>query len=433
VEFPSNLLLRVIGPRIYIPLLVFSWGLVTCMQGFVKSYHGMLVARIFLGICQGGIFPAIVLYIGRFYTRRRIQLRIATFYLSQSLSGAFSGLLTFLIMKMDGYRNLSGWNWVFIVEGFFTCVVAILGYFILPSTLETAKLLSEAEKRAVAIRLKQENFDDSTYAKSATANSRKRSSKFQAWKALKSPHMLLVAIASFMQAVMGHSLSTFMPTIVKSFGYSSSQTQLLTIPVYAVAAIGCVLPLSYLADRYQTRGIPTCFCTLLSLMGFVIFYASNDNHVRYGSLFLSLSGVYGAIPCLTAWMANNSEPYTRKEVTVAIGPCLRHFGGLAAVWIFSVARTPRYALPAIIGMTFSLGVLLCTVLNMLWLAHATRAKVTRRQEILAKFMSPEGGDAEGKVPEDIGPIIGGLTVPNFQAARAWDELGDKHPDFKYCF
>lgn len=35
-----------------------------CMlQGLVKSYHGLMIARVFLGLAEGGLFPGIAFYI----------------------------------------------------------------------------------------------------------------------------------------------------------------------------------------------------------------------------------------------------------------------------------------------------------------------------------------------------------------------------------
>lgn len=41
----------------------------------------------------------------------------------------------------------------------------------------------------------------------------------------------------------------------------------------------------------------------------------------------------GLRPCLGAWLTTNSEPYARKEVTVAVGPAIGNLGGLAEVWV----------------------------------------------------------------------------------------------------
>lgn len=57
VEVPSNILLKWIGPRFYLPLLVVGFGVVSLCTAFVDSFGGLLVARAFLGIFEGGVMP----------------------------------------------------------------------------------------------------------------------------------------------------------------------------------------------------------------------------------------------------------------------------------------------------------------------------------------------------------------------------------------
>ena len=40
--------------------------------------------------------------------------------------------------------------------------------------------------------------------------------------------------------------------------------------------------------------------------------------MRYGSLFLSVSGTYALPPVLSAWIANNSEPHYRRATSIAL-------------------------------------------------------------------------------------------------------------------
>ena len=43
--------------------------------GCVSSYAGLITARAFLGLLEGPVFPAIVLYLSGFYTRKELSLR----------------------------------------------------------------------------------------------------------------------------------------------------------------------------------------------------------------------------------------------------------------------------------------------------------------------------------------------------------------------
>ena len=107
-EIPSNLLLRKVGPRILLPTLCLCWGIISTLQCRVNSYEGLIAARFFLGLAEGGSFPGIVLYMSSFYQRAELQVRIAGFYSAASLSGAFGGLLAAAISNMDGIGGLAG-------------------------------------------------------------------------------------------------------------------------------------------------------------------------------------------------------------------------------------------------------------------------------------------------------------------------------------
>ncbi|KAA1082348.1 hypothetical protein PGTUg99_034034 [Puccinia graminis f. sp. tritici] len=161
----------------------------------------------------------------------------------------------------------------------------------------------------------------------------------------------MLSAAQFASANNISSLAYFTPTIIHSFGYSPTATQLYSVPPLSLAFL-TVLGVSYLSDRYQVRGMATICCAALSALGFAIFYASSDYRVRYGSLFISSPGAYAVMPTLSAWASNNSEPYKRKASTIGLGSMAGSIGSLLSVWVFVLGRPPRYHLPT--GLSLAL-------------------------------------------------------------------------------
>lgn len=51
-EVPSNIVLKLWRPSMWIAVLMFSWGLVMTLMGIVSSYEGLLAARFFLGVAE---------------------------------------------------------------------------------------------------------------------------------------------------------------------------------------------------------------------------------------------------------------------------------------------------------------------------------------------------------------------------------------------
>lgn len=64
------------------------------------------------------------------YRRHECGFRMAIFFSAATAAGAFGGLLARGILEMRGVGNLSGWQWIFILEGLLTLVVGKLASYI---------------------------------------------------------------------------------------------------------------------------------------------------------------------------------------------------------------------------------------------------------------------------------------------------------------
>lgn len=93
------------------------------------------------------------------YKRQEAQVRFTLFFNSVSVAAAFGGLLAGAIAKMDGIRGYSGWRWIFILEGILTCIVSVVGYFLVSDFPEDVQWLKEDEKRFLRERLRMEQGD----------------------------------------------------------------------------------------------------------------------------------------------------------------------------------------------------------------------------------------------------------------------------------
>lgn len=108
------------------------------MMGLVTNKTGLLVARMALGLAEGGLFPGVTFYITLWYRRHECGYRMALFFSAATLAGAFGGLLARGISEMDGVGGKPGWAWIFILEGVFTLCVAGFAKWIIndyPATL----------------------------------------------------------------------------------------------------------------------------------------------------------------------------------------------------------------------------------------------------------------------------------------------------------
>lgn len=54
---PATVVLRKVGPRVFLPTITLLWGITMMCFGFVKDWTTMLPLRMVLGIFEAGFFP----------------------------------------------------------------------------------------------------------------------------------------------------------------------------------------------------------------------------------------------------------------------------------------------------------------------------------------------------------------------------------------
>lgn len=59
-EIPFNILCKKIGASIWVPSMVFAFGLITCLTSLVQTKGGLFAARFILGFPEGTVSPSLV-------------------------------------------------------------------------------------------------------------------------------------------------------------------------------------------------------------------------------------------------------------------------------------------------------------------------------------------------------------------------------------
>lgn len=159
---------------------------------------------------------------------------------------------------MDGIRELQGWRWLFILEGAPSCLYAIYIFFMFPDFPETARWLSEKERRLAAERIK--GIASLGHAKITWADAK---ATLIDWRL----YLHYFAFVAF--GVTFSSISLFAPTIVAGLGYQGLDAQLFTVPPYAIAFIVTVL-IAWQTDRHGLRSWGCFACLFLAGVAFLV-------------------------------------------------------------------------------------------------------------------------------------------------------------------
>lgn len=114
--------------------------------------------------------------------------------------------------------------------------------------------------------------------------------------------------------VPAYSYAYFAPTIIQSYNYDPIQTQLRSVPPWAVA-FGASMIVAVLSDWTRHRFLFTVGPICLSIAGFGILLAVHDNlAVQYAALFLICMGTYSAMPIIVCWFNMNLGGHHRRAI-----------------------------------------------------------------------------------------------------------------------
>ncbi|KAL6871315.1 major facilitator superfamily domain-containing protein [Trichoderma novae-zelandiae] len=380
-EVPSNLLLKKLRPSRWLPLIMVCWGVVMTLMGIVQNFHGLLVARLFLGVTEAGLFPGVAYYLTMWYCRHEIQLRQALFFSAASVAGAFSGILAFGISKMDGVGGLAGWRWIFILEGIATVLVAALAFFLLHDFPETATFLTEEERAFVVYRLKYQGQVQIS-ADGETEQAQVAQAEEFKWEYIRQAFtdwQVWVNIFVYWSIVCPlYGISLFLPTIIKSLNYTSSTAQLMTVPIYAVAAILAVIS-AYFSDKVGKRSPFIIGFLLMMIVGFSMCIASSNPKVVYGGIFVVACAIYPAFPGVITWLCNNLSGSYKRSAGMALQIGVGNLGGAMASNFYRQADSPRY----ILGHSLELGFICLGIIASLVLIFSYYTVNKRRAQKLA--------------------------------------------------
>ena len=199
-----------------------------------------------------------------------------------------------------------------------------------------------------------------------------------------------------------NSITSFQPTILKGIGYTSSGAQVRTIPVYLVAAVYSIT-LAYTAEYLRKRYLFCMigFCTIA--IGLIVEIAQpHAAGVRYMGLFFMTSGAYIVMPLSVVWIAINVGKGYKRTVALGALVCWGNAGAFIGTNVFLKSEEPKY------HTGFSTGLGLCCV-----------GMVAATVLFVGMLLGNKKRDEKrGELPENL-------------AEGTVEDLGERHPDFRY--
>lgn len=406
---------RKYGMARYVPACMALWGLCTALHIAVRHEWQLITLRVLVAVLEAGFYPTTVSYLSLFYTRFEFGKRLGIFYGQSALAGAVGGLLSWAVFShfptehpgpemppnslaaTGTRRGWKSWEILFVIEGGCTILVALIGFFWLPHSADTAWFLTPEEREWAEARMRHDrnastlwhphaklryegesdarfhhdlprrpsdatsdhDEDDRLLSDFHPSHSRRRRksslssarsvtadaglSRLDVFSAILDWKIWYLLVCNVLSAIPTTAFAVFLPLVIKGLtaddkGMDPARTNLLAIPPFLGGAVA-LWTFTWYSDRSQTRLIPVLYGLAILLAGLTatIMLPSNAYGARYIALTVLLSGSFIASPLTVAWLSNNIPEPGKRAIVLGING----WGNLAGVFS-AMLFSPRF-------------------------------------------------------------------------------------------
>ncbi|KAJ8519943.1 hypothetical protein ONZ45_g3189 [Pleurotus djamor] len=305
-EILGLLLIPLLGPRHLLALCVATWGLIQLSMGFITDWRWLALCRVLLGLVEGPLTPLIVMVISAWYTKFEVHRRVSIVTVMGYISSAFSPILVFFLVHLDGARGLHGWSWVFVIEGAITIGCGVLAFIFIPGFPHENAFLTPSQTQIVLKRNEANSVPDHATPKAMI-------SYLKDWVLWAHGLMLFCSVAPAVAMVF------FLPIILAGMGWSGLQFLLMSAPPYLFASITAVL-FSWWSDKRRMRAPFIAIQVIMTLVGLIMTAFVRSNAVRYLGVFILVAGSNGITSAIVTYLA------FQKGDFIGVNNCIRKSG-----------------------------------------------------------------------------------------------------------
>ncbi|MES2465255.1 MAG: MFS transporter, partial [Armatimonadota bacterium] len=262
-EIPSNLIMEKVGARRWIARIMVTWGIISACMMFVTTPMSFYVMRFLLGLAEAGFYPGVLLYLTYWVPAGSRAQILARFLAMNAILGLFGNPLGGLLLKLDGWHGLAGWQWLFLLEGLPSALMGFVVLKVLPDGPNHASWLTSHEKQWISDTLARES---------------KSASRVQhmSWKvALTDPRIVSLCLIFILVSTGSNAVGFFSAQLIKSRSgglWSDSFVATIGIIPAIVGAVGMWLAATH-SDRTGRRRLHVVLGYFIGGLGFLLCIA----------------------------------------------------------------------------------------------------------------------------------------------------------------
>jgi ACS family tartrate transporter-like MFS transporter len=322
-QVPANRMLERVGARRWITLIAVAWGLCSAGTALAHGVVTFVIARFLLGIAEAGFFPGVAYFMTCWFPSRYRGRAMGFFFAVGASAGIVVGPISANLLRLDGWLGIAGWQWVFLVEGLPTLLLAAMCPFVLRDGPADGAWLSPPERDWLQNKLQAER--DSAIGR-----------HLPAFRAIISPQLVLLSLVTLLIGFGVYGKSFFLPLMLKTFGFSDVTVGYLnSIP--ALSGVIGMIVFSQSSDRTGERIWHLTVPCLIGAVGLMLAGLAMGTTATFAIAAFTFAqfGIGGALPVF--W----------NLPTAFLGAAAAASG---IAFINSVGNISGYAAPQLVGL-----------------------------------------------------------------------------------
>ncbi|AAW46254.1 conserved hypothetical protein [Cryptococcus deneoformans JEC21] len=405
---PSQIIITRVRPSLWLPALEACWGVLTIATYKVTNYKQVYALRAFTGAFEASCYPGAIMLLMSWYTPRELALRIGFYHSCQSIGSMLAGALQAAIYNsMDGRNGISGWRWMFIIDGIVTLLVSFAGLILIPD------FPSKPNPWSFYLRPSHISIARSRAAQFHRADNKKFT--FSSVKKAVTGPLFYCFVVLYVATVLGQGGYNYFNLWLKSLTNPDgtprwSVAQINAIPIGGSAiAVAMIWVWGFISDYFQTRWIPVIIQAGIGLIPGIIMsiwnVSDNAKYFSYFTCYLSLA----TAPPIFAWLSD-LNPFDAEQRAFTLGFAIAFYYACGAwsgplIWPASEAPHYRHGWQVTIAMW-------CLVIIMACSLRIVELKFIRPQNVRkavdaenAERIRQEEEDEDDKKDTTVGRII----------------------------
>lgn len=228
------------------------WGSLTALTAMVHTPMQLYLARFSLGLAEASFFPAVMIYLSHWFIQKDRAKAASNFLAAVPLSLMIGSPVAGWIVGHH-WLGLSGWRWLFVLEGMPAVVLGAIAFAWLRERPKDAVWLTVDQRNWIAAELESEKAVD------------RRGVSLH--ETLRSSRVLLLGAVCFLAYLPGYAAIFWMPTLLKrQTGLSDVRVGSLLVIPYGVLLVAMLFN-GWHSDKYLERRWHAAVPLLLAALG----------------------------------------------------------------------------------------------------------------------------------------------------------------------